>query len=202
MKLSPLLVAAALLSTQDDSKNPIAQGLGPPASAQESGSLQPGPPEPPPAVVGLNDIAPDFSYQATDGRWRRLRDMLLTGPVLLVFGANDPVLRSIEHERGSLTDLGVIPVVVMESRNSSARSTVQRLNLQYTVIADSRSVIAAQFNAVHPATGRQLPSLFVIDRARRVRALDHRSLPVRGYVALVANALGIAERDVTLPAAR
>lgn len=202
MKVSSLFVAAALLSMQDDSKNSLAPGAGPPAITQESRTMQPGQPEPPPTVVGLNDVAPDFSYQTADGRWRHLHEMVRTGPVLLVFGATDLVLRSLEHEREPLMDLGVIPVVVLEGRSGPARSTVERLGLRYTVIADSRSVIAEQFNAVNPTTGRQLASLFVIDRGCRVRALERVSLPVRGYVSLAANALGIAQRDVPLPASR
>jgi alkyl hydroperoxide reductase subunit AhpC len=79
---------------------------------------------------------------------------------------------------------------------------VQRHHIQYMVLADPRGVIAGQFNAVDSRSGRTLPCLFVLDRSRRVRGLLRTHLPLQGYPALAANALGIAVRGRTVPASR
>jgi hypothetical protein len=70
----------------------------------------------PATEVCLGDIAPDFSYQGADARWRRLRDLVADHPVLLVFGANEATLRILESERQALMDAGVLPVAVAGSR--------------------------------------------------------------------------------------
>ena len=61
-----------------------------------------------------------------------------------------------------------------------------RLELRFTVLADPQGVIAAQFNAVDPANGRQLPAWFILDTRRRVRGLGRQGLPLRGYAELAA----------------
>ena len=158
--------------------------------------------ETPATEVRLGDAAPNFSYQGSDRRWRRLTDILAQGPVLLAFGADELTLRVIEHDRERLTDLGVIPVAVIEARAGVARAMVTRLRLEFTVLADAQGTIASQFNAVDPTTGRQLPTWFVLDRKRRVRGLGRRGLPLRGYTALAANALGLPLAGATLPTSR
>ncbi|MBI1795790.1 MAG: redoxin domain-containing protein [Candidatus Eisenbacteria bacterium] len=190
MKFSPLFVAAALLSMRDV---PNDHPPGPPNDYIDGGAVHAAQTEPQASPVDLGDIAPDFSYQAADGRWQHLHDLLAQGPTLLVFGPTDVVLRAIERDRERLYDMGVVPVAVLDVRNGAARTTVEQLGLRYVVLADSRGVIAAQFNAVDGRTGREIPSLFVLDRKRRVRALMRTSLPARGYVSLAANALGIPE---------
>ena len=155
--------------------------------------------ETPASEVCLGDRAPNFSYQGSDGRWRRLDDILTQGPVLLALGADELTLRVIEHERERLMDLGVVPVAVVEYRSGAAQARVQRLALGDTVLADPQGVIAAQFNATHPSTGRQLPTWFVMDRKRRVRGLSRRGLPLRGYVTIAANALGLQAPGATVP---
>jgi peroxiredoxin len=158
--------------------------------------------ETPATEVCLGDRAPNFSFQASDGRWRRLDDILAEGPVLLALGADELTLRGIEQERPRLLDLGVVPVAVVEYRSGVARSMTRRLGLGYTVLADPQGVIAAQFNAIHPATGRQLPAWFVMDRKRHVRGLGRRGLPLRGYAAIAANALGVPMANATVPSSR
>lgn len=202
MKVSQLFVAAALLSMRDVPNDPVTAS--PPASAgvHDISVQRPGQIEPGPTPVILGDTAPDFSYQGTDGRWLHLHDLVQQGSALLVFGANDVVLRAIEHDRDRLMDLGVIPVAVLDVRGGAARGLVQRLSLRYLVIADARGVIAGQFNAVDQPSGRQVPSLFVLDRARRVREVARGNIPVRGFVSLAANALGMPEPETPLPASR
>jgi peroxiredoxin len=190
MKFSQLFVAAALLSMRDVPNDHVPPGT-PAAGMTDMSALTPGTTEPPVTPVDLGDNAPDFSYQASDGRWRHLHDLLLQGPTVLVFGANDGVLRAIEHDRDRLLDMGVIPVAIVDAKNGAARTTVEKLGLHFMVLSDSRGVIAGQFNAVDGRSGRQLPVLFVLDRTRRVRALMRTTLPVRDYVGLAADALGL-----------
>jgi hypothetical protein len=69
------------------------------------------------------------------------------------------------------------------------------------VLADPRGVIASQFNAVDPASGRQLPAWFVLDTQRRVQALGRGRLPKQGYGELAAEALGLPS-SASVPAQR
>ncbi len=197
MRITLLIAAATILAAVQNLGDP--GSLLPPSAAP---GLQARAVEAPATEVRVGDLAPNFSYQGVDARWRRLHDLVADVPVLLVFGANEGTLRILEGERDELVDLGVMPVAVVDSRIGSARAMVHRHQLRYTVLADPRGVIAAQFNAVDPATGRQLPTWFVLDPARRVRALGRRGLPLRGYPELAANALGLPAKSATVPASR
>lgn len=195
MKLTLILAVAVLLAAAHDPTD-----LDSPSSTQTLGTpagpaLNPRALETPATEVCLADIAPNFSYQSVDGRWRRLSDIVAQGPVLLVFGADELVLRVLEHERESLMNLGVIPVAVMGTRVGAARAIVNRHQLRFTVLGDPQGVIAAQFNALDPSDGRHLPAWFVLDAKRRVRGLERKSLPVRGYAARAAEALGLPTKD-------
>lgn len=158
------------------------------------------PPEPPSANVDGGDRAPDFAYQGEDNRWRRLRELLHQGPVLLVFGADPPTLAAIERERDALLKLGALPVAVLDMRNGVAWATARRLGLHYLVIPDSRRVIAAQFNAMDAGGEQTAPAWFVVDRGGRVRALRRGTLPRQGYTARVSAALGLPDPDAGVPA--
>jgi peroxiredoxin len=156
--------------------------------------------EPPVTEVQVGDPAPNFSYQGFDGRWMRLHHLVDQGPVLLVFGLNDNQLGAIEHERDGLLGLGVIPVAIVDRRPGQARDLVRRLNLKYTVLADSRQVIASQFNATD--LGRVTPSWFVIDARLRVRSLSRGRTPPDDYVRLCARALALPIPGNLMPASR
>ena len=145
--------------------------------------------EPPISEVRVGDPAPNFSYQGFDGRWTRLHHLVDQGPVLLVFGLNESQMNTLERERDDLLGLGVIPVVIVDRNPGQARHLVRRLGLRYTVLADSRLVIASQFNAAEP--GRVTPSWFVIDNRLRVRALFRGRVPQQDYVRLCARALAL-----------
>src|SRR5262249_44088706 len=58
--------------------------------------------------------APDFQYQSYDDLWQNLHNVLEHGDVLLVFGASDVDLRTIERERETLVKGGVLPLAVVE----------------------------------------------------------------------------------------
>jgi peroxiredoxin len=202
MRIMMLLAVAAIFGAAQDMNDRSSLSPGASTSARSGAALHTLPVETPAAEVCVGDVAPDFSYQGPDARWRRLRDLVSQGSVLLVFGANEGVMRIIDGERDALMDLGIIPVAVSGMRLGVARSTVTRLGLRYTVLADPQGVIAAQFNAVDPSTGRLLPAWFVIDGRGRVRGLGRRTLPLRGYAELAAGALGLASKTAVRPAAR
>ena len=157
-------------------------------------------PDPPFTTVNVGDPAPDFSFEARDRQWRRLRDLLAQGDVLLVFGVDDARLKSIEAERDALLERGVVPVAVLDRRDGAAWATPGRLHLHYGVVPDARGVIAEQFNLVNPETGRPYPSWFLVDRAGCVRALHRGALPEQGFIAVAERALGLPAQDQAIPA--
>lgn len=202
MRITLLLAAAAIFGAVHDMSD---RGTLPHSASLPSRSgapLQPLSVDTPATEVCVGDVAPDFSYQGVDARWRRMRDLVATAPILLVFGANDATLRGIESEREALMDLGIIPVAVVRSRLGVSRAIANRLDLRYTVLADPQGAIATQFNAIEPANGRQLPCWFVVDAQRRVRGLGRNGLPLRGYPELAAVAMGLPPRAATIPASR
>src|SRR5262245_8504444 len=172
-----------------------------PVGANPSG-LTSRPVDTPATEVCVGDIAPDFSYQGTDARWRHLHDLVADHPVLLVFGADEAALRTLESEREALMDQDVLPVAVAGSRLGATRAMAERQELRFTVLADPQGVIASQFNAIDPATGRRVPAWFVLDGERRVRGLGRSGLPKEGYVALASSALGLPPKSATVPSSR
>jgi peroxiredoxin len=160
----------------------------------------PSEPEPPNTPVAAGDPAPDFSFETSDHRWYHLRDLLVQGSVMLVFAPTDAQMRALESERDALLAKGILPVAVLDRRDGQSWSTPDRLKLHYHVLADSRGVIAAQFNLVDTNTHRTMPGWFVVDRSGRVRGLRRETLPDAGYVPVAARALGLAEHESVQPA--
>jgi len=117
-------------------------------------------------IVRVGDPAPNFAFEGFGGRSMRLHHLLDQGPVLLVFGAREADLRRLQAQRNALLDLGVVPVAVVNAGPRTTRALVQRLGLQFTVLADSRGVIADQFNIVEGE--RTVPGWFVLDARGRV----------------------------------
>ncbi len=199
MKVSSILLSALLAAIlflgSGDVTDPI-----PPPSIRESRNLHLSPPEPPSAEVEPGDRAPDFSFQGEDNRWRRLHDLLIQGPVVLVFAADPEALAVIERERDAILRLGVVPVAIMDARPGVARATARHLGLRYLVIPDSRRVIAAQFNAVDAGGQKIAPAWFVVDRGGRVRAVKRGAMPKPGFSSRVASALGLPDPEAGRPA--
>lgn len=158
------------------------------------------PAEPPATEICLGDPAPDFAYQGYDGRWMRLHHLLDQGPVLLVFGASEPQLTQLERERATLLSLGVIPVAAVDRKPGAARRLAAKLALGYTVLADGRQVIAAQFNATD--SGRVTPGWFVVDAHGKVRGLMRGSLPEQDWAPLCARSLALPTPGAPLPVSR
>ncbi|HET9326563.1 MAG TPA: redoxin domain-containing protein [Candidatus Eisenbacteria bacterium] len=168
--------------------------------AHSSGSVAGRIPEPPASIVRLGDPAPNFAFEGFGGRSMRLHHLLDQGPVLLVFGPREADLKKLQQQREALLDLGVIPVAVVDARPNATRSLVKRLGLQYTVLADSRGVIAGQFNVVDGE--RITPGCFILDARGRVCGLVRGSLPNVEYARLCSRALAIPMAGATLPGAR
>lgn len=201
MRITLLMIAVAVLGAVHELSDRRSMSTAP-VPTRPGFALQSKPVDTPATEVCLGDIAPDFSYQGADARWRRLRDLVAESPILIVFGADDAALRAIEREREALMNLGILPVAVVGSRLGVTRTLTSRLELRYTVLADPQGVIASQFNAVDPASDRAIPTWFVLDAMRRVRGLGRTGLPRHGYQELAAGALGLPARSATVPAAK
>jgi peroxiredoxin len=156
--------------------------------------------EPPSSTVGVGDTAPNFAYETPDHHNRRLRDLLAQGSVLLIFAPTEDQLKVLEHERDSMLQRGVLPVAVMDRRDSAARSLASRLRLHYPVLGDPRGVISEQFNLLDPTGPRCRPGWFVVDRQGRVRGLHRAALPESDFTSLATRALGLPADGATLPA--
>ncbi|MBI1799272.1 MAG: redoxin domain-containing protein [Candidatus Eisenbacteria bacterium] len=169
-------------------------------NSHPSTTLGPVQPDPPIATLEIGEAAPDFSFEGHDHVWRRLRDLLGEGSVLLVFAPDDARMKTLESERTALLGCGIVPVVVLDRRDGATWSTMQRLHLNYSLLSDPQSVIGSQFNVRDPASGRCAPSWFMVDRSGRVRGLSRERLPQGDFVALARRALGLPGDDVSLPA--
>lgn len=200
MKFSSILLTALLAAILALGPGGISDQTTPLSGHEAGRALRPIPPEPPASEVETGDPAPDFAYQAEDNRWRRLRDLLAQGPVLLVFGADPTVLTAIERERDAMLRLGVVPVALLDVRSGRAWATARQLGLRYPVVPDSRRVIAGQFRTVDPVGQRTVPSWFVVDRGGRVRGLKRGALPKQGYASRVAAVLGLPDPGADVPA--
>lgn len=201
MRITLLLAVAAIFGAVQDFSDRRSLPPGSSSAPRTDVALQARGVETPATEVCLGDLAPDVAYQGINAHWRRLRDLVAERPALLVFGADETTLLGIEREREALMELGVLPVAVVGSRLGVARALASRLGLRFTVVADPRCVIAAQFNAIDAMNGRQLPAWFVVDAQRRVRGLGRKGLPPGGYADLAAEALGLPPRTATLPSA-
>jgi peroxiredoxin len=133
--------------------------------------------EPPTTMLMVGDRVPEFSYLGPDGRWHQLAELLLQGPMLLVFGADDAALQALEQRRGAFLDLGVVPAAVVDMRSSSAAALARRLELDYPLITDPQRAIARLYNSLDPESQQHAPSFFVVDGKRVIRALGHGPLP-------------------------
>lgn len=158
--------------------------------------------EPPITPVMLGDVAPDFSYQAPDGQWRKLGNLLAQGPVLLVFGATRDQLRAIQAEREALLDRGVLPVAVLDDKPGRTWGLVRDLGLTFTVLSDQRRVIAGQFNALRANADASAPAWFVIDRRGIVRSLGRGKLPAASFTEVAARALDLPAPGQSMPTSR
>lgn len=159
-------------------------------------------PEPPNAPVQVGDRAPDFAWTSTDNHSRRLSDVLQHAHALLVFAPTDEVMRSLESERESLADMGVVPVAILEGRGGAVASHARRVGAHYLVIADARHVIGSEFDVVDAVTDQTEPCWFVVSRSGTVRGRWHEGDPTQGWTRIAASALALPLGDATQPASQ
>ncbi len=133
--------------------------------------------------------APDFQYQSYDAMWQHLHNVLEHGDVLLVFGASDVDLRTLERERESLVKSGVMPLAVIEHNDRDVWASVRRLGLTYSLLADPKGAIGTQFGVFDGSLGRSRSAWFVIDAKGRVRQTGG-DMPSIGWTSVAATALG------------
>ena len=159
-------------------------------------------PEPPNTPVQVGDRAPDFGWTSADNQPRRLREVLQHAHALIVFAPSDEVLASLERERESLADMGVVPVAIIEGRTGAVAARARRLGAHYLVIADPRHVIGSEFDVVDDTTDRTVPCWFVVSRSGTVRGRWHEGDPSQGWTRIAASALALPLGDATRPAAQ
>ena len=197
MRSTPTVVAATCFALAAAAPLvPVPAPLAPPRAPT---TLSAAVTEPPLTVVATGDPAPDVSWDGAEGQTQRLRDLRAQGHVLLVFSPTDAQLLALERERGRLLDARVLPVAVLDRGSASAARLARRLGLGFLVVPDPRSVLAAQFNVLDPATRRATPAWFVVDRGARVPWVGRRGPPGGGHPPAVTPALALAGPDAIMP---
>jgi peroxiredoxin len=159
------------------------------ASATPSATTPTAPADVPRPKYGSGNRAPDFQYQSYDELWQNLHNVLEHGDVLLVFGATDVDLRMLERERETLVKGGLIPLAVVEKSDRDVWASVRRLGLTFSLMADPRGAIGAQYGVYDPSLGHSLGSWFLIDRKGKVRSSGI-GMPAQSWLALASNAFG------------
>jgi peroxiredoxin len=152
------------------------------------------------ALIVPGSGAPDFSYENLAGGHARLRDLRAQGHVLLVFAATEDQLARLQGESDALERLGIVPVAVLDWRPGACRNVVKKLGLTYPVVPDPARTIGAQYNVLDARTRQDAPAWFVVDRRGRVRGLDRFDFPRESWSSVAANALGLPNGDVSVPA--
>jgi len=181
-----ILIVAALLAAQpgparaaDDVVQPAAFTNATPATVE---------PESERPKLGPGRKAPDFQYQSYDQLWQNLHNVLEHGDVLLIFGASDVDLRTLEREREELLKLGVNPLAVVERSERDVWASVRRLGLTFSLMADPRGMIGSQYGVFDETLGRSRTSWFVIDRKGRVRQSSS-TMPEQSWLTVASTAL-------------
>ena len=178
-------------------KNTAAPAPAAPAAAAPTVASTPtAPADTPRPKYGSGNRAPDFQYQSYDDLWQNLHNVLEHGDVLLVFGATDVDLRTIERERETLVKGGLVPLAVVEKGDREVWASVRRLGLTFSLMADPRGAIGSQYGVYDPSLGRSVGSWFMIDRKGKVRSSGI-GMPAQSWLALASNAFGRPFTPVT-----
>ena len=189
-----LAAGPGLASTDGNAVQPVVlaknTAASAPAAAAPSVASTPTPPaDTPRPKYATGNRAPDFQYQSYDDLWQNLHNVLEHGDVLLVFGATDLDLRTIERERETLVKGGLIPLAVVEKSDRDVWASVRRLGLTFSLMADPRGAIGAQYGVYDASLGRSVGSWFLIDRKGKVRSSGI-GMPAQSWLALASNAFG------------
>jgi peroxiredoxin len=188
--VQPVTLAKAAAGTNKDA--PAQAAASSPSTASPAAEI----PQP---KFGSGKKAPDFQYQSYDDLWQNLHNVLEHGDVLLVFGAGDLDLRTIEREKEVMVKGGLIPLAVVEKSDRDVWASVRRLGLTFSLMADPRGAIGSQYGVYDASLGRSVGSWFMIDRKGKVRSSGI-GMPAQSWLALASNAYGRAFGDGTKPA--
>jgi peroxiredoxin len=198
-----LVGAPGLATVEGNAVQPVALAKTSAAPAQSAGAPA-GATTPAPSAdiqrpkYNSGNKAPDFQYQSYDDLWQSLHNVLEHGDVLLVFGATDVDLRMLEREREILVKGGLIPLAVVEKSDRDVWASVRRLGLSFSLMADPRGAIGAQYGVYDPSLGRSVGSWFLIDRKGKVRSSGI-GMPARSWLSLASNAFGRPFSESTQP---
>ena len=191
MNYGPFLAAVLLAAAPTPNAPDLART---PATTVRSAGAGPVPAAPlARAPLAVGDVAPDFVYQSHDFLWQKLHNILEQGSVLLVFGATDEQLRTLERDQDDLLGRGVIPVAVVGQHESDVWHTVRRDGITYSLLADPHAAIAEQFGALDRSTQKPRTVWFAIDRTGHVRGTGEGPSPARTWTALATAALGLGD---------
>lgn len=196
--VSLLAAATDLTATEGNNLQPVAF-----ASAVKAAPADRGAPAASPAraKVSSGTRAPDFQYQSYDALWQNLHNVLEHGDVLLVFGASDVDLRTLERERESLLQSGVMPLAVVERTDREVWASVRRLGLTFSLLADPRGVVGSQYGVFDATVGHSQVAWFVIDVKGRVRQSGS-NMPSQAWSTVAVTALGRPQAGDTQAASK
>ena len=129
-------------------------------------------------TIGINDIAPDFELESTDGSLFKLSEMVAKGPVLLNFyvgdfGINCTNYMNVFGERfEELTDLGLTMIGINNDSMDSHLGFKRALGLKWEILFDKDKNVAKSFGAIvgpgHMVTGFTNREFYLIDKDMRV----------------------------------
>jgi len=154
-----LAAGPGLVSTDGNAVQPVALAKSTVASAPAAAvptvaSTATAPADTQRPKYGSGTRAPDFQYQSYDDLWQSLHNVLDHGDVLLVFGATDVDLRTLERERETLMKGGLVPLAVVEKSDRDVWASVRRLGLTFSLMADPRGAIGSQYGVYDAGLGR------------------------------------------------
>lgn len=154
-------------------------------------ALPPESAEPEAATLQVGAPAPMFSFQGADGHWHRSEELVANHPMVLVFGASDEDLKGLERLRMPFGETGVTAVAVLNLPTRRTLATGRRLGLSNLLLSDPMSAIAGLYHSREMASGKHLPSYFVIDTHKALRAMYYGPLPpIPVMLASAARGLG------------
>lgn len=184
-----ILLAASLLAVAPDLAAAEKKHAEPATPTSQATATPPAEAPPARTKVSVGARAPDFQYQSYDALWQNLHNVLEHGDVLLVFGATDVDLRTLEREREVLMRSRVTPLAVVEKNDREVWASVRRLGLTFSLLADPRGVIGAQYGVFDASLGRSHSAWFVIDVKGRVKQYGT-TMPSQSWPVVAATALG------------
>jgi peroxiredoxin Q/BCP len=129
-----------------------------------------------PKAPQIEATPPDFTLKDLAGGEARLRDLVLLGPLVLIFcksceGCIEH-LRAFKKRNVGLHEAGAWIVVIVEGTAAATRAFVEKENLPFRVLADEKGEVLAAWGLAESAA--ENASTFVVDKGGvvRYRAVD------------------------------